>query len=68
MNLEVPSSQLRLLKKAGSVSCYDCVLGLVGFVSADRVCDLACVDRGDLLPRVHAARVGPAHDGPRRDR
>ena len=37
MNLEVPSSQLRLLKKAGSVSCYDCVLGLVGFVDTPEI-------------------------------
>ena len=37
MNLEVPSSQLRLLKKAGSVSCYDCGLGLVGFVDTPEI-------------------------------
>jgi hypothetical protein len=37
MNLEVPSLQLRLLKKAGSVSCYDCVLGLVGFVDTPEI-------------------------------
>ena len=37
MNLEAPSSQLRPLKEAGLVSCYDYVLGLVGFVDTPEI-------------------------------